>query len=122
VLTLVAQQPALDLTLPIRDLTQLRLVRQAAWSYVVVPLALTAFFWWRSHEGSAASSFEWAGKDFIYWLVPVTFLLVAAVMRRNFLVVSTQDARAEMDISLFSRPQARRFVEAVRTVRTDLPR
>jgi hypothetical protein len=82
---------------------------------------LTAVLWWNSYGSSSSWSFDWAGRDFIYWFVPLTFLVIAAILRRNIFVAATQDARAEVEVSLFSRSRARQIVDAVRTVRSDLP-
>ena len=121
VLTVATQQTAVALTLPLRDLTELRIVRRVPWAYVVVPTAIASVAWWQANQGTGSASFEWLGKDVAYWFAPAVFLAVAAVMRRNILRIATQDASAEVDISPFSRRRARELVDAVRTVRTDLP-
>jgi hypothetical protein len=120
VLTIVAQQPAVDVTFSIRELTELRLVRQVQWAYTMVggtlAVLIGASVWPREREIS------WPEIAMLTLFAPSLFGLLAWLSPRNLLRIASQDSQVEIDMSTFSRRRVQKLVDAVRELRPDLER
>jgi hypothetical protein len=119
VLAIVTQQPAVDATFALRDLTDFRLLRRVQWTYVAVAIVVGALM--STHLPGSIRELGLAGVAVYVLMLPTGFALVAWLLPRNLLRIATQDSYAEVDVSTFSRARAQDLISAVRQVRPDLP-
>jgi len=118
VLTIVTQQPTLDVTFSIRDLTELRLLRKIQWSYVVVAVIFAVLI--GSNATPSMRQMGWTGLAALVLFLPVTFGLIAWLLPRNAFRIASQDSHIEVEVSLFTRRRVKELVNAVRELRPDL--
>jgi hypothetical protein len=119
VLTVIAQQPALDATFPLRDLVDLRVRRGTRWSYVVVAIVFAILM--GKHAPPSIRELGLTAFLIYVLMLPVCFGLIAWLLPRMTFRMATQDSFAELEISPFGRRRATELIAAVRIVRPDIP-
>jgi hypothetical protein len=120
VLAVVAKQPALDATFPIRDLVELRVRRRTRWSYIVAAIVLGILA--AKHIPPSIHELGLVPLLIYVLMLPACFGLMAWLLPLTTFRIATQDSFADVEISPFGRRRATELIAAVHSARPDIPR
>jgi hypothetical protein len=117
-LSVVTQQPEIDASFSIREITELVLLRRTQWTFVLTPAVLVALV--LAGRWDSIMSLDGLSVAVFFLILISAFWLVAWLLPRNSLRIASQDAHVEVDVSIFARRRARQLIDLVLRERPDL--